>query len=659
MRLHLKLLTLTLATSVAVPVVLTLPVATAPAATPHPVAPHVQHVPLSGVDPAAASSGAATASGASGPRVAVLTAPMTVHTFSLLGVAWDRSPAAGATPASVQVRTRTPDGTWTPWSPLETSDASPDLGSAEYLRVKPHTEPIITQDSDAAQVRVDTAAGVAPAGLQLDLVDPGTSAADGAVAPTPASSASAAAGMPAIVTRAQWGADESLRDPGFKYTSTVKIAVVHHTASGNSYWQTGGDTLAAAAKDLRAIYAYSVATGYADVPYNFLVDQAGRIYEGRAGGVDKAVLSAATGGFNTDTMSISALGNFDVATPSPSLVSGIERIAAWKLGLFHRDPTGTTALISAGGGTDRWPVGASVTLNNISGHRDTGATACPGRYLYPSLPTIRTVARTLQQSAFYDPVVSPSVVPTPLTTPMTLTTRTSGAMSYQLQVADSTGHAVRTYTGSVPAAQTLSIPWDLNDDAGQRVPDGYYTMTLTGSAAPGAPVPFTIRVQLGSPDVPTAPPIGVQLWQPGYHTIAGVRWYTACAYPSLQLLRCSVLQYAPYWAAKGGTYVSAIGWVAYTTTYVAYDTPAYSTLLMSSPGQTTSGGARWLTQCAPAVNTGPRTCWAYRWESQVVRVSGTGSSSKFAIVQKWRFKALTSLSARPTPPPGPSPAPAP
>jgi N-acetylmuramoyl-L-alanine amidase/FlgD Ig-like domain len=646
MRLHLNLLTLGLATSVAVPIVLVLPVASAPAATPHPVAPHEQHVLLKGVDKVAA---VAAGVGAGTARVAVLTAAMQVHTFSLVGVAWDRSPAAGTVPTTVQVRTKATDGTWTAWSALETSDASPDLGSAEYARVKPHTEPIITQDSDAVQVRVDTAAGVAPAGLQLDLVDPGTSAADGAVAPTPASSASAAAGIPAIVTRAQWGADESLRDPGFKYTSTVKIAVVHHTASGNSYWQTGGDTLAAAAKDLRAIYAYSVSTGYADVPYNFLVDQAGRIYEGRAGGVDKAVLSAATGGFNTDTMSISALGNFDVAAPSAALVSGIERIAAWKLGLFHRDPTGTTALISAGGGTDRWPVGASVTLNNIAGHRDTGSTACPGRYLYPSLPTIRTVARTLQQSAFYNPVVVPAVVPTPLTTPMTLTTRTSGAMSYQLQVADSTGHAVRTYTGSVPAAQTLSIPWDLNDGAGHRVPDGYYTMTLTGSAAAGPPQPFSTRVQFGSPDVPTAPPLGVQLWTPGYHTVSGMKYYTSCVYPSLQLLRCSVVRYAPYWASRGGSYVSAIGWVAYTTSYVAYDAPLYSALLMSVPGTTTSGGFPWLTQCVPNARTGPRTCWAYRMESQVVRVSGTGSASKFAIVKRWTYKSITSLSARPAP----------
>src|SRR5439155_1753654 len=121
-------------------------------------------------------------------------------------------------------------------------------------------------------------------------------AADGALAPTPPSTAHAAAGMPAIVTRAQWGADESLRDPTLQYTSTVRVAFVHHTASVNNYWERSGWTEADAARDIRAIYAYSVLSGgYADVPYNFFVDYGGRVYEGRAGGVDKAVHSAATG----------------------------------------------------------------------------------------------------------------------------------------------------------------------------------------------------------------------------------------------------------------------------------------------------------------------------------------------------------------------------
>ena len=119
------------------------------------------------------------------------------------------------------------------------------------------------------------------------------------------------------------------------------------------------------------------------------------------------MLSAATGGFNTDTMAVSALGNFDTARPSSALVSGIEQVLAWKLGLFHVDPTGTTVLTASGGGTtSRYTDGTAVRVNDISGHRDVGQTACPGGYLYPFLPTIRSTVRVLQQAAFYDPAVS-------------------------------------------------------------------------------------------------------------------------------------------------------------------------------------------------------------------------------------------------------------
>ena len=164
MRLRQSLLTLCLSTALAVPVVLTLPVVTAPAATPHPVKPKEQHIPLHGVDAQALADAragdaqargmlgaAAVQDGAAGPRVAVLTGQMNVARFSLVGVAWDRSPAAGTVPSSIQVRTRALDGTWTAWSVLDPSDVSPDLGSAEYARVQPYTEPLIAPDSTASR----------------------------------------------------------------------------------------------------------------------------------------------------------------------------------------------------------------------------------------------------------------------------------------------------------------------------------------------------------------------------------------------------------------------------------------------------------------------------------------------------------------------------
>ena len=116
-------------------------------------------------------------------------------------------------------------------------------------------------------------------------------------------------GRPAIVSRAAWGADESLRSASASYMGSVDVAIIHHTASTNAYSD------ATAAAQIRSVYAYHTASlGWSDIGYNFLVDRFGRIYEGRAGGVDRAVQGAHAGGFNSGTVGISALGNYQEAS---------------------------------------------------------------------------------------------------------------------------------------------------------------------------------------------------------------------------------------------------------------------------------------------------------------------------------------------------------
>lgn len=327
----------------------------------------------------------------------------------------------------------------------------------ESGRVRGSTAPLWVGDSDGVEVRVRSesagarsAAAALPSGLRVELVDPGEDPeqprAEGgpsAVAPSPGTTTAAqpgalpeAAGLtmaaaessavnadlaplgatmiqplskaeseeqavvgpaakpfvgprPGIVTRKGWGADESLRERAFAYTSTVKAAFVHHSATGNNY------TCAQAPSVLRSIYRYHVkSSGWRDFGYNFAVDKCGNIYEGRAGGVSKAVLGAHTLGFNTNSMGIAVLGTYSSKNPPAAAVNAIAKLTAWKLGLFGRNPKGKVTLVS--GGSGKYKKGAKAKLHVISGHRDGFATECPGIRLYKKLGTARTSSAKLQ-----------------------------------------------------------------------------------------------------------------------------------------------------------------------------------------------------------------------------------------------------------------------
>ncbi|MFI1972889.1 N-acetylmuramoyl-L-alanine amidase [Streptomyces cinnamoneus] len=194
---------------------------------------------------------------------------------------------------------------------------------------------------------------------------------------------------PRIVTRAGWGADESLRERGFVYTGSVRAAFVHHTASGNEYSCSQSGSV------IRGIYRYHVvSSGWRDIGYNFLVDKCGTIYEGRAGGVAKPVKGAHTLGFNTNSMGIAVLGTFAKNNPSYAAVDAVATLTAWKLGLYDVNPLGTAQLVSGGG--NLYKKGTKVRLKVISGHRDGYATECPGDRLYSRLGSARSSAARLQ-----------------------------------------------------------------------------------------------------------------------------------------------------------------------------------------------------------------------------------------------------------------------
>ncbi|MFE9422317.1 N-acetylmuramoyl-L-alanine amidase [Kitasatospora sp. NPDC006697] len=312
--------------------------------------------------------------------------------YSLLGVSWD-DPAAEL-PGTVQVRTRT-GGRWSGWQELTAdSEDRPDSAEGGAPGARGATAPRWVGPSDGVEVRV-AGGGELPAGLRVDLVAPGdgTSGRTRAVEPEQDRMLPAAAHQaprPGIVTRSGWGADESLRQPGYAYTGDVREVFVHHTDTGNDYACSDSPKL------IRAIYQYHVKTnGWRDIGYNFLVDKCGTIFEGRAGGVSRPVLGAHTLGFNTDSAGVAALGTFSGSDAPQAQLDGIAKIAAWKLGLTGRDARGSAVLTSANSGS-RYPEGTSHTFAAISGHRDAFNTDCPGGRLFDRLPAIRDWAAHLQ-----------------------------------------------------------------------------------------------------------------------------------------------------------------------------------------------------------------------------------------------------------------------
>ena len=466
------------------------PAPAAPAAVP--VAPTLTDIPLGG----------GVRSAASGPLT--VSRPATPG-FSAVGVSWAQDRAVRD--VEVTVRTRAGTGAWTAWSSTGTDDKEPDPADlAARAGTRGGTEPLWTGRATGVEARVTVVSGPAPLDLRLTLVDPGTSAADADPAVT-----TAAAGKPAILTRAQWGADPKLMGWDPEYAPSIKAGFLHHTAGTNSY--AAADVPAI----LRSIYAFHSRTrGWGDIGYNFLVDRFGRTWEGRYGGVDSTVVGAHTGGFNSGTFGVAMMGDFQTAAVPAATTAAVEAVFAWKFARWKVDPTGTVRLTSGGGGTSRYPAGVVVTKSTLSGHRDVGLTECPGDKGYALLPAIRARVKALigTAPALVSPSISPASVAYGTATGPRITAGLSGSGAWTVTVTrDCPAGAVRTWSGT---GTTVDTRWDLRDGAGRPVRPGSYTVSVypAGTATgAGYRTHVTVRPETAAPPaatgaVPAAGPAG-------------------------------------------------------------------------------------------------------------------------------------------------------
>ena len=301
--------------------------------------------------------------------------------FTMFGLTW-----TGERDIVAYVRSEKADGTWSDWFLMDHAESVPNAA-------KFGTEPIFVEPTTRIQVstgnvdlmedgRTESEAPTTAKDLEAVFLDGGEGTAQGDIAPV---ADTYAQGMPKVISRAQWGAGYSSNPT---YTDPVKTATVHHTAGSNNY------TEAQAPGIVRGIWQYHAQNlGWGDVGYNALVDKYGNIYEGRAGGLDKAVEGAHVGGFNDNTWAVSMMGNYDTAAPSQKAVQAMGELIGWKAAVAGFDPLGKSYLTSnyTFSGT-KYPAGQGGTFPNINAHRDFHYNSCPGQNLYNQMGTIRTIA---------------------------------------------------------------------------------------------------------------------------------------------------------------------------------------------------------------------------------------------------------------------------
>jgi hypothetical protein len=322
-------------------------------------------------------AGRAAAAAAGWRTTRILRAP---RRFDLIGLRW----ADGAR-AEAQVRARRRGGEWTPWVALHaTGDHGPDEGVAPA-----GTDPAFTGPADEFQLRLHGN----PPRLRARFVRAlPTATAAGRVMRSVRRRARTSARRqapstpPAIIARSEWGADSVPPRAAPDYGS-VQMAFVHHTVTANDY---APDESAGIVLGIARYHRDS--NRWNDIGYNFLVDQYGQIFEGRAGGIDQAVIGAQAQGYNSVSTGIACLGTFSSVAQTDAGMEALARIVGWKLSLHGVPVRGQLTVVSAGGASNRHPAGTPVTFEHISGHRDGDSTSCPGDALYAQLEDLRTRA---------------------------------------------------------------------------------------------------------------------------------------------------------------------------------------------------------------------------------------------------------------------------
>lgn len=152
-----------------------------------------------------------------------------------------------------------------------------------------------------------------------------------------------------IIPRSAWSTFEPVLSRLNQATDFSRLTVHHagNMVNTHIHWDS-------VVHDLNGILGAHMHGDYGDIGYHFIIDYAGRIWEGRPLFYEGAHVS----GQNIENIGVMLLGNFEEQRPAPDQISSLFKLV--------------NALIKK----------YSISKDSIYGHCDLGQSICPGKYLY-------------------------------------------------------------------------------------------------------------------------------------------------------------------------------------------------------------------------------------------------------------------------------------
>lgn len=333
--------------------------------------------------------------------------------FTHVGLRWVAS-VPSRTGLQFEVRTSADGVGWSHWRavtvdclPGKTADGATfaSLVYARGARFVQYRATFRTATAESPSLRLVVATVVdSPAVATSGLLTPTTTIADGP------------SGRDlALTSRELWEAEESYR---FKRNNReiwpemfvpAKKLIVHHTATRNDYLDAGE-----ALSEVRAIYYYHAVTKqWGDVGYSALVDRFGNVYEGRHGRggdpgdelasrevLSKDVVAGHDYAHNYGSVGVALLGDstradWPMRDPSGPMWDALARYAVFEAGRHFVRPLKPGVVAQSGDADiavsdflrsdDVW----ADQMRNVSGHRETNSTTCPGDVVMAHLDDLR------------------------------------------------------------------------------------------------------------------------------------------------------------------------------------------------------------------------------------------------------------------------------